>query len=241
MSIARVWSVLAWLALGSLPASAADLTKIDRTIAKEPTYKNKPKYCLLVFGPEAKFRVWLVIDGDTLYVDRNGNGDLTEPGEAVTRPPGGQFAAGTITEPNGIQHTKLQLQVIQAGSFVIAIRIEGKRLECVQVEGPCRGASPPGSRLFADHPRDAPIVHFNGPLTMKVVYHEGVWDVPARGERVVEVVAWLGTPGLGEGTFASINTAEFSERPRPTVEIEFPNKAPGGKPLRVKDRLAPDP
>jgi hypothetical protein len=27
--------------------------------------------------------VWLVHDGDTLYVDRNGNGDLTEPGEKV--------------------------------------------------------------------------------------------------------------------------------------------------------------
>ncbi len=26
---------------------------------------------------------WLVRDGDTLYVDRNGNGDLTEPGEKV--------------------------------------------------------------------------------------------------------------------------------------------------------------
>src|SRR5262249_44609899 len=149
--------------------------------------------------PEAKFRVWLVIDGDTLYVDHNGNGDLTEPGEAVTRPPGGGFQAGTITEPDGIQHTQLQLQAIQTGSFVVAMRIEGKRLQCVQVDGPCPRASPPGSRLFADHPRAAPIVHFNGPLTMKLVYHEGVWPMPNRGERVVEVVAWLGTPGLGEG------------------------------------------
>jgi hypothetical protein len=64
-------------------ATAADLTKIDRRIAKEPEYKSKPKYCLLVFGPEAKTRVWLVQDGDTLYVDRNGNGDLTDGGERV--------------------------------------------------------------------------------------------------------------------------------------------------------------
>ena len=40
----------------------ADLTKIDRTINKEPAYRGKPKYCLLVFGTEAKFRVWLVRD-----------------------------------------------------------------------------------------------------------------------------------------------------------------------------------
>jgi hypothetical protein len=35
----------------AVTAWGADLTKIDRTIAKEPAYKSKPKYCLLVFGP----------------------------------------------------------------------------------------------------------------------------------------------------------------------------------------------
>ncbi len=60
------------------PAQALDLARLDRTIAKEPAYQSKqPRYCLLVFGSEAKTRVWLVLDGDTLYVDRNGNGDLT--------------------------------------------------------------------------------------------------------------------------------------------------------------------
>jgi hypothetical protein len=75
-------ALAAWLAAGSLPA--ADLGKIDRTIRKEPAYQSKaPRYGLLVFGPQAADRVWLVLDGDTLYVDRNGNGDLTEPGEKI--------------------------------------------------------------------------------------------------------------------------------------------------------------
>src|SRR5262245_46854775 len=65
-------------------AWSADLTKIERTIAKEPVYQTKtPKYCLLVFGPEAKMRVWLVLDGKDLYVDRNGDGDLTGSGKRV--------------------------------------------------------------------------------------------------------------------------------------------------------------
>ncbi|MCI0356939.1 MAG: hypothetical protein L0211_00445 [Planctomycetaceae bacterium] len=69
------------------PAGAADLRKIELTITKEPAYTTKqPKYCLLVFGPEATTRVWLVVDGDSLCVDRNGNGDLTEPGERVLFP-----------------------------------------------------------------------------------------------------------------------------------------------------------
>jgi hypothetical protein len=68
----------------SAAAASAGTPKIDRTIGKEPAYRTKaPKYGLLAFGPEGKDRVWLVLDGDTLYVDRNGNGDLTEPGEKV--------------------------------------------------------------------------------------------------------------------------------------------------------------
>jgi hypothetical protein len=60
-----------------------DLAKIDRTIKKEPAYRTKPRYCLLVFGPKGETRAWLVLDGDTLYIDRNGNGDLTEDGERM--------------------------------------------------------------------------------------------------------------------------------------------------------------
>jgi hypothetical protein len=77
-----------YLAVGS---AFADSPKIDRTIGKEPVYQTKsPKYGLLAFGPEGKDRVWLVLDGDTLYVDRNGDGDLTEHGKkvAVDKRPG---------------------------------------------------------------------------------------------------------------------------------------------------------
>src|SRR5262249_35209582 len=59
------------------PLRAADLEAIDRTILKEPAYRSEPGYCLLVFGAEAKTRVWLVVDGPRLFVDRNANGDLT--------------------------------------------------------------------------------------------------------------------------------------------------------------------
>jgi hypothetical protein len=64
--------------------SGDDLSKIERLIKKEPAYKSTPRYCLLVFGPEADKRVWLVLDGDVLYIDRNGNGDLTEAGERLS-------------------------------------------------------------------------------------------------------------------------------------------------------------
>lgn len=93
-----------WLMAGS---AAAGAPKIDRTIGKEPVYQTAdPRYCLLAFGPAGSHRVWLVLDGDTLYVDRNGNGDLTNPGEKVaaeTKPgldpveDGYSFDAGELT------------------------------------------------------------------------------------------------------------------------------------------------
>src|SRR5947209_3530652 len=81
MRVAISFLLVLWLSVGRASAQAP---MIDRSIAKEPVYQTKaPKYGLLAFGPEAKDRVWLVLDGDTLYVDRNGNGDLTEPGERI--------------------------------------------------------------------------------------------------------------------------------------------------------------
>src|SRR5437868_4555160 len=72
--------LLAMTLFAAAPLQAADLTNIERTLGKQPDYGNKPRYCLLVFGAEAKIRVWIVEDGKTLYVDRNANGDLTDDG-----------------------------------------------------------------------------------------------------------------------------------------------------------------
>src|SRR4051812_29976418 len=71
----------AWLSAGAVHAGPP---AAGPGPAKEPAYQTKaPKYGLLRFGPKGEDRVWLVLDGDTLYVDRNGNGDLTEPGDKV--------------------------------------------------------------------------------------------------------------------------------------------------------------
>jgi hypothetical protein len=84
-----LWHLTFYLALLPLslvmpPSPPGNPATNDRTIRKEPAYRtNAPKYGLLVFGPQGKDRVWLVLDGNTLYVDRNGNGDLTEPSKKV--------------------------------------------------------------------------------------------------------------------------------------------------------------
>src|SRR5229473_231210 len=122
-----------WLCIG---VAADQPLKIDRSIAKEPVYKSKaPKYGLLVFGPEAKDRVWLVLDGDTLYVDRNGNGDLTEPRDKVVadnkpgRDPeedGYTFEVGELTVA-GRKHKGLTVYISPLKRYAdVAKRVEGK-------------------------------------------------------------------------------------------------------------------
>ena len=66
-----------------------DYAKIDRKLAKEPTYVAEPRYALFVFGLEGKARMWAVLDKsdaespyyDVLYLDLDADGDLTDDGE----------------------------------------------------------------------------------------------------------------------------------------------------------------
>src|SRR5262249_46791036 len=207
----------------AVTAWGADLTKIDRTIAKEPAYKAKPQYCLLLFGPEAKTRVWLVRDGDVLYVDRNGNGDLTEDGERVVSQggPAPGFEAGDITEAGGrVKHTQLRVHFLdndRSGIWTsLQMSIEGK--------GPQAASEGERSLRFAARPKDAPVVHFNGPLTIRVVKRLG-----GAGERFF---AEIGTPGLGRGTFATISPGHPGLIPKgifPVAEMECANRRPGGE------------
>lgn len=84
MIIMRSFVYLAVFLHLSSHASAADLNRLDRSLANEPSYQTgNPRYCLLAFGADAERRAWLVVDGEQVYLDRNGNGDLTEDGERL--------------------------------------------------------------------------------------------------------------------------------------------------------------
>ncbi len=236
---------------------SADLTQIDRTISKEPAYQNKPKYCLVVFGPEAKTRVWLVLDGDVLYVDRNGNGDLTEAGKKVQlaevfkfqnslHAEQRQFLAGDLSEKvDGPKHTNLTVTRCVPNPKFVPITTEDKQARelldknpgaavvvvAVQLGGRLRQVAAPA---FSDRPQDAPVLRFNGPLTMgfhpKWFYG---WPVLTRGESGTTLTVVIGTPGLGEGSFALIGYDDVPKDVHPVAEIQFPARAPGNAPIVI--------
>jgi len=245
-------------ALAAPAARAVDLTRIDRTIAKEPAYQTKsPKYGLLVFGPEATHRVWVVLDGQALYLDRNGNGDLTDDGaplaSAVEEPrvdrPSYQFRAlhkfdlgdlkfgGRIYAGVGVMHTLIKPdckpddrdteEMLNAFRKDPGLTRVGFTVRVGQVRHQCVAR-------FADRPADAPVLHFDGPLTLAPLE-----DYPelVRGDKPADLRFVVGCRGTGFKTFTILDYDEIPNDVNPRLDIEYPAKEPGKPPVKSRVQL----
>ncbi len=242
--------------------TAADLTAIDRSIAKEPVYQTKtPRYCLLVLGPEAKTRIWLVQDGHVLYVDRNANGDLTEEGEKVTGEKWdgaeegetsfkiGELRDGPLTHKavtvgvsrlnhlaeNYEQVKSLLKQDPKARGCYVSAEIEWPGFKGAGIGGRVRQHAGyvdlEGVLQFADRPKDAPIVNLSGPLRITLFGRHKLMI-----DRETDAVLGVATAGLGPGTTAWIDFECIPRELHPVVEVVYPPKQPSepGRPERYE-------
>ncbi len=235
------YSMLSWSAAcaqpivnpGAVDVESDVLKKIDRKIGKEPAYAKAPKYCLVVFGAAAKFRVWLVIDGDALYVDLNGNGDLTEKGEKFkleidARGYSETCEIGEITEPHSKQTHKGMTAYFWGEDrcrFYIDAAFENPKLP--RLHGFC-------DATFASKAADAPVVHFGGPLKMSM-------SMATADDRPAFAVASIGTPGAGKGTYVDYSKSAFRHlkgKLQPHLELETPGEKDAV--VREKDKFYTD-
>jgi hypothetical protein len=207
--------------VAALSAQGADLSKIERTIAKEPLYKTKPQYCLLAFGPKAETRVWLVHDGDTLYIDRNGNGDLTETGENVAwkRP---YVNAGAITGSDGKSKLQVWLKKYPNSVSITVVESATKRYTVGDPDG--------DPLVFAERASEAPVAHIGGVSSVELSYYRLGADAMALRVRVA-------TPGLGKGSFAARVLSAVKPPVIPIAEIEFSAQKQGARPIVTKATL----
>jgi hypothetical protein len=221
------------LARGS---AAADLGRVDRSLGKEPAYDGRPRYCLLVFGPEVRTRVWVVLAGDALYVDFNGDGDLTRPGERLkparvrANPRPGAALVHSFLEvvpPNA--RPELNLPAFRDGR-------QGRTWFFLEHYLPAKGAGKDqirvgflidgqfgqvGQAVPADNRQDAPVLHFAGPLTLRLA-EEAVLRPGEKVDFQVQVV----TPGLGAGAVTILDSACIPADAHPVGDIEFPARPP---------------
>lgn len=199
---------------------------------KEPVYESKePRYCRLVFGPKADATVWLVIDGDTLYVDRKGDGDLTGPGKRFTRRPafqGGGFEVkslelgGKTTYSNLIVYwTPGQPKAAMADTPIdVMLDVDGKFCQYAIFKA-------------RTDTKLAPVIHFDGPLEMVLLAPTLPLPLPGK-ERQIEALI---------GTRSSTNHLAMVRHDRqltpkadahPIADIVFSPAKPGAAPLRIK-------
>jgi hypothetical protein len=235
---------------------AWDLTPPTR----EPRYQKEPRYALLVFGPRREQRVWMVLDGTTLYVDRNGNGDLTEPDERLepTNPKDGSNRFGgsgshthfdifEFTVQAGVKGTsRFRLDHwIRAENFTpktdfdkelhadwLKLRHENSTLW--RKDGLGQGQTP---LIFMPKPADAQVCALDGPLTFAVKLPQ--YQVLQRGEGGGDLafhIVVMGRPyrGATQQLFNPLATSEVPGAAHLEVEIEYPTKAGQTEPLRRK-------
>ncbi len=232
------------LSLGTVAGRAVDLVKVDRTIVKEPVYRTpKPQYCLLVFGPEAKTRVWLVYDGDVMYLDRNGNGDLTEAGERLelkAEDSAGYeaFRAKLGTVAGDDSKARYRILYVRHKGFLNPWAADAIVIEVRP------GLTQYAALSFADRPQKAPVFHFDGPLELQPapqdIKNGLIRGSPANHFRIV-----VGTP-TSERSWVYVESepsfggkfrrpsAGFPKERNPIVDIEFPNRVADGQPIKCR-------
>jgi hypothetical protein len=245
------------ISLGSAHAGElVDLTKVDRTIAKEPTYQNQPRYALLVFGPKADRRAWLVMDGeDVLYVDRNGNGDLTEEGERVVvdaeaakkvNVAPGAYKGMNVFDLGTVAGHRLRLEFwvrnkdyVPTDDFyktILKERRENDWENASLYRIGTDGSAAQNPTIFAPRPADAQVTNLGGLLTIRPK-----WDdrqrIKSEGESDFDVnIGSICLPprNCKYALFSPLTTSEVPKDLHPRAVFEFPNKEAGKPPIIVE-------
>jgi hypothetical protein len=196
-------------ALGGVPTRAADfpdLSKVDRSLRKEPAYtSDRPLYGLAAFGPKAEKSVWMVLDRskpggeryDVLHIDLNADGDLTGSGERLTLAPSGRFEVGDYQDPaTGARHTEFGVRVSgQEPTVMLSLHWRGD----LKFGGGYPQDPEKGYLRFAPKPADAPVVWVHGDAPFRFQHWcSGRLAIGAADDFKV----FLGQPGRGPSTFA---------------------------------------
>jgi hypothetical protein len=188
-------------------ADLPDLAAVDRTIRTEPAYTAKqPLYALAVFGPKAEEGVWMVLDAskpgaagyDVLHIDRNADGDLTGPGERLTRDSDGRFHVGTFQDPaTGAEHTDFTVRADdEKQTVMLSLRWRGG----YKFGGGYPEDPEAGYMTAAPSPKGAPVAWVQGDAPFRFQrWYGGKLAIGGADDFKV----FLGKPGRGPSTFCA--------------------------------------
>jgi hypothetical protein len=245
-----------------LPVQGAGPTEPVPRPSKEPKYRSEPRYALAVFGPKAELRVWLVLDGNVLYVDRNGTGDLTESGKRLepANPKDGSNRFGNPGLHTHFDVYDFELSAVKGQAskrFRLWHWVRDEKFQPQTDFDKARykewlehrwengtlwrkvsdSASAQNPVLFARTPEQAQVCHFDGALTFGLKM--GDQQRLRRGRDGEDLSLYIGTPGRPVPkspmqVFSPLLCEEVPAGVHPVVDIEFPGKKPGDKAVRLR-------
>jgi hypothetical protein len=234
-------AALATLLFAAGPAAALEFDKLDRRIAKEPVYKSRPLYALALLGADASTHVWMVLDGERLYVDKNCNGDLTDDGPPTelkdTKTEPATFPLIDVSPDGGKSIYKFDVTLWSRPSGAVSASDEpfNQSVHVTFPDGRWYGAW--GDHLnhliFAASAKDAPVLHFGGDLRMGFEIRKPL-EREADG---IKLSACVGTPGSCRGAWVHLMYKTIPLGVFPKVVMELPPEKPGGPPVRLEFAL----
>jgi hypothetical protein len=204
----------------SLRAEELEITEIDRRIGPQPKYQSEPRYALLILGAESKSPIWIVQDDDRLYIDKNGNRDLTDDGPPTIASEkrfldksrwdrkffakGWQASASSEIQDFALSQWNYSDPQDQYG---LSLKLDGK---VPMYAG--------WTSLLSPSAAEAPVIHFGGPLTPRLLrYKEFVL-----GAKPPRLSIAFATPRESKLTPARLSIEALPVTIKPTAVIEWP-------------------
>jgi hypothetical protein len=221
------------LAALTLCHAAPATDKLPAPLLREPNYERQPGYALLLLGAGQPDRVWIVLDGRSLYIDRNANGDLTDDGPPVpaTNERSFDLSEGTSWDRSyvldefapsiGRTHRDFHLRQWNYSDpedrFGLSLTLDGR----VPMYA---GWNP----LLATSAAEAPVIHFGRSVRPRMLRNNSL-TIGATPRRFS--IAFT-NPDFSKLADARLSIEALPPQAHPTVQIDWP-VAEGAQPVRT--------
>ncbi len=220
-----------------------DYAKLDRSIAKEPRYIAEPRYALFILDPAGEFRAWAVLDKsevksphyDVVYFDKDGDGDLAEPGERFVGEYNEQaknltIVVGDVAVPGtGLVHTGLRFMTAEShgykGTFFM-MKWGGQQ----DVSGGYTSGST-DLTAYAPSPEAAPILRPTPLGLLTIAFWQS--DVTLKFGRPTEIQVGIGKEGSTPDAFCALSE-HFLVPGEDMIVADLIARDRDGKPLRAR-------
>jgi hypothetical protein len=201
----------------------------------------KPVYSWLVFGPDAKVRVLVCLDGEAVSLTHYTNGHPT--GRSKRFRDLQDLKEVAVADPDGTTSyvitgmSRINMKSGQATELLVNVDIKGP----INYRQYCDLAG------MAGNPEGAPLAHFHGPLTVEASTIN--WKLPPnlclhRGTKPTDLRAHVGTMDAQKRCWVVVVTHDNKRQPafpqgvHPFVDVEFPSKAKTAPPIKRRYPLA---